>query len=189
MKQSPESLTAEQSLNIITQMISNTKRNIQDGSFYFLLWGWVTALGNIGHYILWQQIGYQHPYVIWLITIPAWIVSLIYGKKQAQKARVRTYGDRLIMWIWVGFSITAIIVIFSGKFGSAIPGLILLLAGLSAFLTGLILQFKPLIIGGSLFWVFAPVALAFSGPESLIISAIAIITGYLIPGYLLKNAK
>jgi hypothetical protein len=112
-----------------------------------------------------------------------------YGRRQAKEERVRTYGDSLIMWTWVGFSIALIIVIFSGQFFDHINQMVLLLAGLATFNTGLIIRYRPLIIGGSLFWVFAAIALAVPYIYTFPVAAAAIICGYLIPGYMLKNAE
>ena len=183
-----KNLTTEESLKIITQMIVTAKGNIKGSSFHFLLWGWVVAIGNLGHFVLLQYTDIDKPYSIWLITIPAWIVSMLYGYRQSKDARVKTYSDNLILWIWLSFTFSAVIIIFSGKFGSTIPILMLLLAGMSTFMTGLILKFKPLIIGGSSFWIFAVVSFIVGPLYSLPISALAVIVGYLIPGYKLRNA-
>lgn len=181
-------LTNEESLSIITGMINQAKGNIKGSSFHFLLWGWVIAIGNLGHFALIHFLQFERPYYIWLITIPAWIISMIYGYKQSKEARVKTYSDGLILWIWLSFTFSAVIIIFSGKFGSTIPVLMLLLAGMSTFMTGLILKFKPLIVGGSSFWIFAVISFLVGPLYSLPVSALAVVVGYLIPGYKLRNA-
>ena len=181
-------LTSEESLEIITSMIQITKGNVKNMSFHFLLWGWVVAIGNLGHYYLMEYTTYDYPFAIWLITVPTWFVSFIYGYKQSTRARVRTYSSELLMWTWLAFSFSIAIFIFSGKFGELIAPSILLFAGTATFLTGLIIRFKPLIYGGSSFWIFAAIGFIVTPAQSLLLSAVAVVIGYLIPGYLLKNS-
>jgi hypothetical protein len=92
------------------------------------------------------------------------------------------------MWTWIGFFISAIVlfIIMSGKMETVAP-YILMLAAIPTFISGFIVKFNPLIFGGISFWVFALVAY-FAGPSigPLAVPA-AMLTGYLIPGYMLKN--
>ncbi|MFS4417903.1 hypothetical protein [Maribacter sp. 2307ULW6-5] len=183
-----ETLTSEQSLEIITQMIETTKGNVKGSSFHLLLWGWVVFIGNVGHYLIGELTSYPHPYIIWLITLPAWIFSYWYGYKKRKEARVKTFTDLLIMWVWLCFLFGFILFVFSGKFEALIPALILILAGTCTFITGCIIKFKPLIYGGSTFWIFSAIALAVDHSYAPLISAIAIAVGYLVPGYMLKRS-
>ena len=75
MKHESGDLTAKESLDLITAMIHEAKGQVQRNNFFFLLWGWVVVLANLGMYALYQ-IAYSRPYVVWLITIPAWIFTL-----------------------------------------------------------------------------------------------------------------
>lgn len=181
-------LSNEESLRIITRMIQTAKGNIKGNSFHFLLWGWVVTFGNLGHFYLMEFTDFAYPYAVWLITIPTWIVSLLYGYRQSSKERVKTYSDFLIMWTWLAFTFSIVILIFSGKFDALLTPIILLFAGIPTFMTGLILKFKPLIYGGSSFWIFSVIAFSVEPSYSLLVSAVAIIVGYLIPGYILKSA-
>jgi hypothetical protein len=64
---------------------------------------------------------------------------------------------------------------------------ILTLAGIPTFISGFIIKFKPLILGSITFWVFALIAY-FAGPSAGQLAVpVAMLTGYLIPGYVLKN--
>lgn len=69
MPHQPENLTAEQSLDIIAAMIREAKRNVRSNYFFFLFWGWVIAIANLGVFVL-QKLEVEQPYLIWAITIP-----------------------------------------------------------------------------------------------------------------------
>jgi hypothetical protein len=187
MKNSDSIQSTEESLAIITRMIAQTQGNMRGGSFYFILWGWIGMLGFIGHYLLQVYTDMAHPYIIWLIAIPGWIISFVYGARQARNRGVSNYSDKMIMWTWIAFGITLILIIFSGQYYSLISPTIIALAAMATFITGVIIKFKPLIYGAGSLWVFAAVALAVTPTTGLLVCALAVLTGYLIPGYMLKN--
>ena len=181
-------MTGEESFRIITEMIKKTKVNIRQGSFHLLLWGWLILFCSLTEYILFRITDFTHPWYVWLLVIPGAFVSLIYGYTTGRKSQFHTYADRLYMWTWIGFMITAIIlfIVISDRMHSVAP-YILLLAGLPTFVSGIIIKFNPLIFGGITFWILALVA-HFAGPmiAPLAVPA-AMLTGYLIPGYMLKR--
>ncbi len=64
---------------------------------------------------------------------------------------------------------------------------ILLLAGIPTFISGIIIRFRPLIAGGICFWIIA-LLVHFGGPViGPLGMPVAVLIGYLIPGYMLKN--
>lgn len=188
MKQEKEHLTSEESLEIITRMIKTAQGNVKAGAFYFLFWGWIAIIASLAHFYLDMYTDYPAPYMVWLIGIPGWIVTMLYSYKKASAARVKTYSDNLIMWTWIGFGFSILVVIFAGQhINFQITPLIMLFAGLCTFITGLIIRFKPLIIGGSSFWIFTPIAFYLPMVYSPLIMALGIAFGYLIPAYILKK--
>ena len=80
MKTEYKNLTGQESLNIITEMIETAKGNVKDRGFYFLLWGWIVIITNLGHYLLHTFTEFKHPYYIWAVSVfVGLIVSVIYG--------------------------------------------------------------------------------------------------------------
>ncbi|UFH56638.1 hypothetical protein [Spirosoma sp. KNUC1025] len=187
MQSEDPTMSAEDSLRIITSMIAQVKGNLKQNSFYFLLWGWVIALINMGVYLL-LKFEVAHPYRIWLITIPAFILSIVYGYRQENRAGVTTHFDRLSAGIWISFSVTIAIVIAFGKAVNwQIPALVLVIMAAPTLITGLLLRFTPLLVGGAAFWVGGILCFIIKGETQFLISAIVIIIGYLLPGYLLQK--
>jgi hypothetical protein len=188
MKNEEKEMTGEESLRIISEMINKTKVNISQGSFHLLFWGWLIFVCSISDYLLTKFTGFTHPYYVWLLVIPGIFVSMIYGYTSGRKARVYTYANSLYMWTWMGF-IFAFVVLFiiQSKRLDQVAPYILLLAGFPTFVSGFILKFRPLVIGGICFWIIA-VIVSFSGPSIAPLGMpFAVVTGYLIPGYMLKN--
>jgi hypothetical protein len=188
MENEEKMMSGEESLRIITEMIYKTKVNIRQGSFHLLFWGWLIFACSISEYLPMKFTGLTHPYYVWFFVIPGAFVSMIYGFVTGRKAKVHTYADMLYMWTWLGFLITGIVlfIVHSKRLDTVSP-YILLLAGFPTFVSGFIIKFRPLIIGGICFWVMA-IIVTFAGPSvAPLCMPIAVLTGYLIPGYMLKN--
>lgn len=187
MENEEKMMTGEESLKIITEMINKTKVNIQQGSFHLLFWGWLLIICSLSAWLLAKYTGYSHPYAVWFLVIPGSFVSMIYGFVNGRKAKVRTYSESLYMWTWIGFLFTAMVLfIVQAKNMQSVTPYILLLAGFPTFLSGFIIKFKPLILGGVCFWIIA-LLVSFAGPSlAQLGTPVAMLIGYLIPGYMLK---
>ncbi len=188
MENEEKLMTGEESLRIISEMINRTKVNIRGGSFHLLFWGWLIFACSLSEFLLWKLSDFANPWYVWFFVIPGVFVSLIYGFTTGRRAKVQTYADRLYMWTWFGFMLAAItlFIVQSSKMQSVGP-YILILAGFPTFVSGFIIKFKPLIAGGVCFWVMA-VVVNFAGPDIAPLGMpLAVMLGYLIPGYILKS--
>ncbi len=189
METTEKKLDPNESLAIIAKMIYQAKGNVRNNGIHFLLWGWVVTIANFGMYAL-IQMEYSRPYLIWLITIPAAFLSMYFGFKQGRKSRVTTHLDKIYMWLWISFGIAIFtLVAFGFKINYQFNAIILLFTSIPTFLSGITLRFKPLIIGGILFWVFGILSFNVDYETQLLVGGVAIICGYLIPGYMLSNKK
>lgn len=185
----PENLTAQQSLDIITSMIQQAKGKARQNAFHFLLWGWVVMLANLGMYAL-NLIGYEHPYIVWIITIPAWIISMYRGFIQGRQEGASTYFGTITVWLWVSYGICIFTcVAFGNKLNYQLNPLIITISAIPTFVSGVLLRFRPVIFGGAAFWIFGIIGFLTPVETQPLVGAIAILCGYLVPGYLLKSKK
>jgi hypothetical protein len=183
-------ISQQESLKLIAQMIHQAKKKAAGGSFYFLFWGYVVLMAYLGHYFL-LLADFAIPYAVWLITIPAGIVSGIYSARMKKKATVKTYTDHIYHNIWLSLLIPLLTTIFfGGQLGyENLTGMILMLAGVGVFLSGQVMKFRPLIIGAIIVWTGGICALVLNSEVQYLIGAGTIILGYLVPGYMLKKAE
>jgi len=188
MESEEKMMTGEESLRIISAMINKTKFDIRQGSFYLLFWGWLIFACAFLDYLIVTFTKYSHHYYVWLLIIPGVFVSTLYGYIKGRQAKVKTYTGTMYKWIWMGFLMSAIVLfIIHSKSMDTFSPYILLLAGFPTFVSGFLIKFKPLIAGGMSFWIIALV-IYFAGPSFASLgTAIAVLSGYLIPGYMLKN--
>ena len=185
-----KTMTRDESLRIITDMINKTRVNIRQSSFHLLFWGWLIFACSLSEFLLQRFTGFANPWYIWLFVIPGVFVSLIYGFMKGRGESVFTYATGIYAWTWMAFLVAAIVlfIIIWGRFELFSP-LILTLAAVPAFISGAVLKFRPLMIGAVTFWLFALIA-RFGGQDiSPLAVPLAMLTGYLIPGYLLRNKK
>jgi hypothetical protein len=190
MQPEKDSLTAQQSLDIITSMIRQTKANVSKNSFYFLLWGWTISLANVGVYMAIKFQLFDNPTVIFAITIPAAIVSAIYGMRQGRESSAPTLLDSINMWIWICFGITCFtLAYFGSRVNWQINSIIITCCAGPTFVTGIMLKFRPLIIGGIAFWLFGIVCFLVSTELQFLIAAAAVVIGYIIPGHMLRQSE
>jgi hypothetical protein len=189
MTQESENLTAEQSLDIIAAMIREAKRHVRSNYFFFLFWGWLIALANLGVFIL-QKLDVERPYLIWAITIPAWIYTIIRTSTRAKVPRTTTHFDRISRWLWMSFGLVIFTLVFFGfKINYQLNAVVLVVAAIPTLVSGVILKFPALVAGAAVFWVCGVVNFLIPMETQPLIGAIAIACGYLVPGYILKGKE
>ena len=183
----------QESLLLIQSMINKAKGDIGKNRFYFLLWGWFVFLAIFTQFILKEVLHYDHHYLVWWRVIPATIITIIYTSKQNKRRGVRTYIGESMASLWTGVGISFFVlsmIISSTKEGWMFSyPFFILLYGLGTFISGRILKFTPLVVGGIINWVLACIAGYVPYDYQMLLAALAILTSYIIPGHLLGNKK
>ncbi len=181
-------LTSKESLELITQMITKAKKTAGgDGGFQMLLWGWAISICNFGHYIL-TKLDFDAPYVVWLGLIPVIGISIWHGVTKSKKTGVKTHLDSVLSQLWIMIFVGIVIVLsFMSNLNMYQNPIILILASIGIFTTGAMVKVNLIKFGGiflmaaALFSFFLPIT------EQYLVAGIAIVIGYLVPGYSLKR--
>jgi hypothetical protein len=184
-----ENFSAEQSLQVIRSMISKTKQEMSDNGIYFLIWGWITFIACTGQFVLKHIIKYERHYLVWwLITVG--IAFSIYNSIKEEKVRkVRTYVDDSLKYLWIGMGTSYFVlsmVLSKVGWGSAVFPFFIMLYGLGTFVSGSIIKFRPLVIGGIIAWALAIGAAYVEYDYQMLFGAAAILISYIIPAYMLR---
>ena len=101
-----------------------------------------------------------------------------------------TYTEDINRYVWIVFGICEILLVFIlmlFKKYEVINPVVIVLYGMPIFLSGIILKFKPLIFGGIGCWIIAAISPFIDIEFQLLLTAGAIICGWIIPGYLLRE--
>jgi hypothetical protein len=193
MTEAPDkNFSPQESLRLIQSMIDKTKEDISKNSFNFLLWGWLAFLAILGQYVLKVVFEYRHHYIVWLATFAGLGISIVYNRKK-HRGRARTYIGESMAYLWTGLGISFFILSYlfaniEGGWLFCYPFFILLY-GLGTFVSGRILKFRPLIIGGIINWILAMISVKFDFDNQMLFGAAALLTSYIIPGHLLSAKK
>jgi hypothetical protein len=185
--------SAEKSLAVIQTMINTARNQISESGHLYLLWGWVVFVCAIAQFVLLNYFNYEHHYNVWMLTWAAFIYQMIYLARKKRKEKVRTYADSLIGFVWLAFVV--LMFLFGFLFGREMgheyyrmisPGF-LALYGMPTFLSGIILKFRPLIIGGIFCWLLSAAASFIPYEYQLLLLALAMVVAWIIPGYAFRS--
>jgi len=199
MENSSKTFTPEESLRLIEKYISNYRKNYRSDSFYFLLWGWVITIASLSHFTILRVLLSQAEYdLINMVSALNWSLFVIIGfvlqyyhiSRMSGDQLKRSHLDKFISTLWQSAGgVILLVALISVKLGEYPTPFVLSVAGLATFITGRMIRFNPLKFGGIVFFIFAVVAAFVVNEYQLLVNAVAIFLGYIIPGYLLRNTK
>ena len=169
------------------------------GGWLFPLWGWLTAFFYLLEFVLWEIL--HAPWCVWLwigvplLGIPLMVLIL---RRDHRRSHMRSRNSRVVLDYWI-FAAAAIAVGgfvfgFADIYEIAENPLICLLVGIGAFLTGEVVRFRPMVVGGLAGAAIAIAAFLLQGElwmwQTLAVAAVAAVA-LIIPGHLyeakLKN--
>lgn len=202
-----EPIDERRSLEIISQMIADTSRKIeQNSSLYFLAWGYTTVLVSIFEYIVWvADLNKSWLWAWWLIPVIGGIAMLILSRRERKVgAHPKSYVDRSVSAVWtvLGLSCWIAFVVFFDN-ASAFYFLIAYTMGIGTTISGAICRQRLLTVCGAVSialsvafplkrWVLA--AYAITEPAviyaDIIIFAAIFVVMMIVPGHIFyRRAK
>lgn len=183
-------LEPKESLELIQRFITGTRNNIKGSAFGFIFWGILIAVAALANYFL-ARVMPDYAWIAWpILTISGFIVTFIYYLAHSKKeGTVSAYGH-VFKWLYLCGSITYFLFIFLCAELKISPAPFMLgLSWLLIIVAGLALRFKPLILGGVLFFLAAILSLFISPANQLLLIAVTFLIGYLLPGILIVRKK
>ena len=181
----------QMSLTIIREAIENARSNFRDNGFFYLLWGWLVLIASLLDFSLIRFVSTPMHWLGWpIIMTIGGFVSGIYGYRLGKKSTVRTFVDTAIMFLWMGFGVSIVLIIIATIINQIswfyTNPVLIIFYGLGTVVSGGILKFKPLIVGGALAWIIGFITFGIHSEIQLLMIGLAITVSYLVPGYMLK---
>jgi hypothetical protein len=187
-----ENFSPQESLQAIHAMIEKAKNHFSENGHLYLVWGWVVFICSVSQFIL-MQLHYVNAPAVWMLTWAAVIYQFIYLFRQKKTQKVRTYAGSMIGFVWLSFLIMMALMVFlvsqkseSARYELLYP-MFLALYGMPTFLCGILLKFKPLVIGGIGCWLLSILSVFASFEYQLLLIGSAMIIAWIIPGYMLRD--
>ena len=141
-------LNEKESLELIAQMIQNSKKNLQVGrGNQFILWGWLGAITSLA--VMAMLMWTKNPAWNWLwfaIPVIGWPLMMWQMKKEEKP--VVTFTDKVLKAVWmsigsIGMLGTFLMAIYAKNMMLMLPGVSILTA-IGVFITGAILDDRAL---------------------------------------------
>jgi hypothetical protein len=183
-------MTEKESMELITSMINKAKSRFHESGFLYLLWGWIVLICCIVQFSATHFFNVQNAYHIWYITWLVLIYQIFFLRKKRKLRTFITYTEDINRYVWIVFGICEILLVFIlllFKKYEVINPVVIVLYGMPIFLSGIILKFKPLLLGGISCWVISGISPFVNIEFQLVLTAAAIICGWIIPGYMLRQ--
>lgn len=207
-------LTEKESLELISQMINKAKKSYHDSGIGPILWGSVIALCSLVTFFQ-IRFDFRLPFDIWFLTLIAIVPQIFIVSREKKKNKVRSYDDTTMDYVWTCFGISIFILIFINanivshlnpvfqtyievkgsrpefNYSSFSTSFFLLLYGFPTIITGGCMKMKPMLYGGIICWVAAVVSVYTQIEWDMLLTALAAISAWLIPGILMwkRNKK
>lgn len=189
-------LTTQESIDLISRMIENTRRNFnRKGGAMFLIWGYTTVF--VTATILTLFLVTQNSDIMWLWwALPVIGGVLTWGHYRKYKKPVLTHLDKAVNYVWTVFAIASVVCAVFAFSASAITGKPLinnlftigLMAGMATAVTGLMIKFKPVTVGGFVGIAMSFIILFFDNIWQFPIFAAIFLVAQVVPGHMLNSA-
>jgi uncharacterized protein with PQ loop repeat len=205
-----DKMSEQESLQLISQMINKAKNSYHDSGTGPILWGSVITLCSL---VTFFRVKYQFelPFDIWLLTLIAIVPQVLIVSREKKMNKARPYDETMMDYVWTSFGISIFLLIFinaniihklnpvfkvyidikGGRpdfdYGSFTSSFFLLLYGFPTIITGGCRKFKPMLYGGILCWVCCIISVYTKFSVDMLLTAIAAIGAWLVPGLILRN--
>ncbi|MDR1356221.1 MAG: hypothetical protein LBJ58_00970 [Tannerellaceae bacterium] len=210
MKTTEKELNEQESLRLITDMITQAKERFQQKNGNgIIFWGYAIMVLALADFVLLQTLeeeSRRYAFLVWACVLPLFAVHyFLEARKVRHGAYAANHLDKVIGQTWMALLITAMIFvaasfILAGVFRESHGWIIFLLinpaimsiTGLSLFLNGKICRFRPFMYGAIVFWAGALISALIMMAWNMLslqflVLATCMIFGFIIPGHILNR--
>ncbi|HEX8426715.1 hypothetical protein [Hymenobacter sp.] len=164
--------------------------NLNTYAFTYLFRGSVVLTAALSNYAL-EQVGFAAPWLPWMVLMPLMgMVQGIRGRRQRQlgqaDATAASNAMRLLQKSFVLIILLSVACACVVGWAVVHP-LLLVLYGVTTYIAGRVLHFRPLQLGGVVCGVLGAAAATVPADTQLLLIAAAMLLSYIIPGYLLRR--
>ncbi len=184
-----KNLSGEESLQLISNMISQAKNQYYESGLGALLWGFTNFICFVLVYCMESFSWFTFPFNPFYLMVITFGLQFFFDRREKKYRRTVTFKDEACKYIWLAFGISVLILTIAGGFagiGYIVLPLLLLLFGIPTFVTGFITNFSPFIIGGIVCWIFCVIALFYHTNYTYLLVAMGAGAAWIVPGFILR---
>ncbi|MEP6948466.1 MAG: hypothetical protein ABI863_04305 [Ginsengibacter sp.] len=181
-------LSGEESIQLITRMISQAKNYYYESGLSALLWGFTNVICFVLAWLS-EIKAVNLPFNPFYLMGVTFILQFYYDRKEAKFKGTKSYLDDVHTYVWSAFGICVLILTIVGaiaNIGYIVLPLLLLFFGMPTFISGCISKFKPFIIGGIFCWILSIISFLYKSNETFLMVAAGAGVAWIIPGFILR---
>lgn len=193
-----ESFDENQSIQVIKEMIQVSQKKLKNDGVLFIIWGWVIFYNYISWYVINNMVTtYQvykgFEYFAKGLVVFALAFSIYYIFRKSKK--VTTYIGISLRYVWISLVVCLSLVnmiIFNTihEFNPALQHpIFMVFMAFAVVVTGGILRYKLIILGGAVFGLLAYICTYLSIENQMLIEAVAWLIAFIIPGHYLYATR
>jgi len=181
-------MTGQESLELISRMISSARKEYYETGVSSLLWGSIITICSLitfaNYYLQWPGLEY-----VWFLTLAAVVPQIIISIRESKSRGFKTHDQDLMSGIWISFGISMFLLSWVLAYMNVQlqPPIYMVVYGIPTFTVGYGRRFRPMVIGGIACWVFALLAVYASFPYIMLYMAAAAQLAWFIPGLILRK--
>jgi hypothetical protein len=189
-----DSFDENQSIHLIREMIQVSQRKLRNDGILFILWGWIMFFNYLTMFLLrkivipflWNKI---LNYLVSAIIAAGLIFTVYYIYRQRKK--VQTYIGISLRYVWVSVFVCMVLInliqfnVLNKIYFELQHPIFMVIIAFAVVVTGGILRYKMIIIGGLVYGLLAYISSYVELPTQLLIDAIAWMIAFSVPGHLL----
>lgn len=186
-----KSLSQKESLELIAQMIGESKRNLEKGGGnIFLLWGYLGLIVSVGIWALLHFTGNYAAQWLWFVMPIVGYPAMYMMFKRSDKRAVTFIGSVISkVWIVIGIvaAIISLVVAYDYKL---LPILFVmsLIVTMGVAISGLVLKFKPVVVAGFAGVILSFVLLFVDWQSQILVFGAMSVVMLVIPGHIMNSA-
>lgn len=188
-----EKLTPKESLELITQAITQARGKFEENGFIYMFWGLLIALATFSQFILLKNEYYEiHWYPYFLMPIGAVVSAVYFSKKKKDN---HNQISKIVSMLWIVLSLNMMILgfVFATVIKENLIPFILILQAVGMLISGGLLKTKLLIYAGLVINVSGFICFYLDWTYHPLLSGIVATIAIFIPGLILmiqhKNRK
>jgi len=186
------------SLRVIQEMIRVSRRRLENNGILFIIWGWIMFISYIKDFVvnrivttvsLRSALAYVGS-ALMIIGILCTIYFVFIKKK-----KMTSHIDLSLRYVWLSLAASLVLInliIFrqTGTVDFSLQNTIFMVVIASAIVvSGGILRYKLLIVGGIIFALMAYACSFLKWQDQLIVEALAYLVAFIIPGHILYRKR
>lgn len=182
-----EELTPKESLDMIREIISESRSRLEEDGFIYIFWGILIALASFGQYYLLTQGMYEVNYYPYFILPLGGVYTYFYYSRKENRPTNHIGKSISVLWIVLGLNMFALGFSYGMMLDTELVPVLLILLGIGIAVSGRLIQSTFLTGAGVVTNLLGLVCFFLPQMQHSLVMGIVAIVGVALPGFYLRN--